>query len=109
MKSNREKKRWEDAIADIDRVAQREVEVLKAELDDYRRSQEQLFRRSKRRIMKAFERTIHQRANDTADSNVTTRALKVQYALLIFIISLIICVYTLALSSIHNALYCHRC
>jgi hypothetical protein len=77
MKRNREKKRWEDAIADIDRVALQEIDMLKSELDDYRRSQEQLFKRSKKRIMKAFERTLMQRAKDTADSSVATRALKV--------------------------------
>ena len=77
VKRNREKKRWEDAIADIDSVALKEIEMLKYELEDYRRSQEQLFKRSKKRIMKAFERTLMQRAKDTADSSIATRALKV--------------------------------
>jgi len=79
MKRNREKKRWEDAITDIDSVAQKEIEMLKSELDDYRKSQEQLFKRSKKRIMKAFERTLMQRANDTADSNIASRALTVYH------------------------------
>ena len=71
---------WQEAIADIEEVAKKEVAALKEVLDSYRKTNEKLFRKSKHRILESFEKTVMQRAIDTVDDAISARALKVNVA-----------------------------
>jgi hypothetical protein len=74
---NRERKAWEDAIQDITARARREAAQMRVDYEDFRHRQEKLFKRSKRKIMDAFEGSIDQRAIAAADAPVAKRALRV--------------------------------
>lgn len=73
---SRERKLWDDTIRDITDSSQAQVQQMRQELDEFCRRQEKLFKRSRKRIIDAFDSSAEKRANVAADSAVAKRALR---------------------------------
>lgn len=73
---SRERKMWDDSIRRIAETSQQQVAAMRQNYDNFRKRQERLFKKSKRKIQDAFEGTCLEKANIAADSNVARRALK---------------------------------
>ncbi len=73
---SRERKLWDDTIREITESSQDLVQEMRQELDEFCRRQEKLYKRSRKRIIDAFDSSADHRANVAADSQVAKRALR---------------------------------
>lgn len=73
---SKERKQWDDSIEQIAESCKVQVSSMRQELDEFSRRQEKLFKRSKKRIIEAFDSTAEKRATVAADSAVAKRALR---------------------------------
>lgn len=76
---SRERKKWDDSIQQIAEQSQEQVATMRQNYDNFRKRQERLFKKSKRKILDAFECTVHAKADIAADSSVARRALKANF------------------------------